>query len=102
MIKEDSLGATKKLEHSMKQTVSIWRTAKWGRRQEALVESRIKNKEEKIRVYPYSQTRLGEKEQGNECSTSRQHVRWSSKAFTGRLPKFQFADTAPGAGEAPS
>ena len=35
----------------MKWTVSLWRTAKWGRRQKAFIGQRIKNKEEEHRKY---------------------------------------------------
>ena len=72
MIKEDSLGATKKLEHSMKQTVSIWRTAKWGRRQESFYSEKNKEQQrEKWKISdwlgPHTQPCWGEMAQSWHC-----------------------------------
>ena len=51
MIKEDNLGDINKIYLTLPEAVSFPRTAKWDRRQEVLIGSRIKSKEEKNRKY---------------------------------------------------
>ena len=103
----------------MKQTVSIWKTAKWGRRQEAF----LRKNEEQDRDKQKSSDWLGnivdlvqdKKEQGNKYSAQNQLgfwglIDWILQSFCSRRTypetqksyKFQFVAMAPQAEAGPS
>lgn len=102
-----------KLYLPLRAAVSFWKTAKWGRRQEAFMGQQVKNKEETKKKHLISGGHLVNLTGGEKAQSWLRFGDWligytvsgQAQHFLGHrsyLPKFWLVDVAPGAGESPS